>query len=338
MQPKYIISMDLGATKCAAGVISYHQETHKLECERTCQITLTETTSLNDMVAQLEYQLMLPFREANAVCIGAAGQYNGHELCHLSGVYPYRMPFAEVATAEKWPAYAILHDYDPVICATFTDYMQHPQHFIRLNDCVEMPHQRRVALGLGTGLGLKDGVLLPNGDFWLGKNEMGHIGIVTPPRASKTRLQQHQSFMQFLLSKQATTQEQITFESVLTGRGLVNLYHFFHGKLAAPDQISEKMRQGEAPEILDLLAWYLGLFVGCVQLTFLPEGGIWITGGVVIKNLEIFKQPSFQEGMTDSPAYLAQRKQYAMGVMVNPVHALIGAGYYAVRKLLVTSQ
>lgn len=336
MPSKHIVTMDLGATKCAAGVISYHPETHKLECERTCSVLLDETTSLKDMISQIEYQLMIPFREADAVCIGAAGQYNGHELCHLAGVYPYRMMFADLAKTDNWPAYAVLHDYDPVVCATFTDYMQHPQHFIRLNDCVEKPHQRRVALGLGTGVGLKDGVLLPNGDFWLGKNEMGHIGIVTPPRASKERLQQHQAFMRFLQDRQQQTQEQISFESALTGRGLVNLHQFLYGapNTPTPDLISEKMRTGQAPELLDLLAWYLGLFVGTVQLTFLPEGGIWITGGVVIKNLEIFKQASFEEGINDSPAYLQERKQYAMGVMVKPEHALIGAGYYAIRKLL----
>ncbi len=336
MQSKHIVTMDLGATKCAAGVITYHPETHKLECERTCQVMLDETTSLKDMIQQIEYQLMVPFREADAVCIGAAGQYNGQELCHLKGVYPYPMMFAELAKADNWPAYAVLHDYDPVVCATFTDYMQHPSHFIRLNDCVEMPHQRRVALGLGTGVGLKDGVLLPNGDFWLGKNEMGHIGIITPPRASATRLQQHQAFMRFLHDRQQQTNEQISFESALTGRGLVNLHQFLYGKdnTPTPDVISEKMRAGQAPELLDLLAWYLGLFVGTVQLTFLPEGGIWITGGVVIKNLEIFKQASFEEGICDSPAYLQERKQYAMGVMVKPEHALIGAGYYAIRKLI----
>jgi hypothetical protein len=50
--------------------------------------------------------------------------------------------------------------------------------------------------------------------------------------------------------------------------------------------------------------------------------------------LEIFQQPSFLEGITNSPSYLNERKECAMGVMVNPEHALIGAGYYAVKKLL----
>lgn len=336
MQDKTIVTLDLGATKCAAGIIRYEEDTGKLSCERTTQVLLTETTSLAQLIKTIEQQLDLPFSRAQAVCIGAAGQYNGRELCHVEGVYPYSMPFAELAEKEKWPRYAILHDYDTVVCATFTDYMQQPHHLIRLNDCQFEFNQRRIALGLGTGLGLKDGILLPNGDFWLGKNEIGHIGIINPPKAKPIRLQQHQELVQFLRSNQAKTTEQITLENILTGRGLVNLHQFLYPQQTAPtpEVVGERMSAGEVPELLDLLAWYLGVFIGSVQLIFLPAGGIWITGGVVMKNLEIFQQDSFQEGIVASPAYLHERETYPMGVMINPEHALIGAGYYAAKRLL----
>jgi len=336
MQDKTIITLDLGATKCAAGIIHAAADTGVLTCMRTCQVLLTDTISLAHLIKTIEELLDMPLHAADAVCIGAAGQYNGRELCHLSGVYPYAMPFADLAEKEKWPRYAVLHDYDTVVCATFTSYMQQPHHLIRLNDCKLEHGQRRVALGLGTGLGLKDGVLLPDGDFWLGKNEIGHIGIINPPKASPLRLQQHQAFMRFLRSRQEKTTEQITFENILTGRGVVNLHQFLYPSqpVPSPAVAGEKISTGEIPELLDLLAWYLGVFIGSVQLIFLPAGGIWITGGVVMKNLEIFQQGSFQEGIMASPSYWIERQHYPMGVMVNPEHALIGAAYYAVKRLL----
>jgi glucokinase len=222
------------------------------------------------------------------------------------------------------------------VCATFTSYMQDPENLLRLNTCVADPYQRRVALGLGTGLGLKDGVLLPDGNFWLGKNEAGHIGIINPPLADSTRLSQHQEFMRFLYRKQEKSQQQITFENILTGRGLVHLYQFLHPSSAeiTPEFVGEQMTSNKANDVMDLFAWYLGLYVGSVQLIFLPEGGVWITGGVVIKHLEIFQQPAFAAGIVSSPAFQEERSKYALGVMVNPQHALIGAGFYAVRKLL----
>jgi glucokinase len=94
------------------------------------------------------------------------------------------------------------------------------------------------------------------------------------------------------------------------------------------------MAAGNAPELQDLFAWYLGLFVGSVQLIFMPEGGLWITGGVAIKHLDLFQQSAFTEGIQASPAFRAERELYPLGVMKNPEHALIGAGYYAAQRLL----
>ena len=336
MTDSTIIALDLGATKCAAGIIEYSHETKNFSCLQSCSVKLAETSSLPDLLEQLSAQLHMPFTSADAVCIGAAGQYNGMELHHLDGVYPYPMRFAEIAEKQQWPDYAIIHDYDTIICATFTSYMQNPDNLLRLNSCSPLLYRRRVALGLGTGLGMKDGVLLQNDDFWLGKNEIGHIGIIHPPLTDAVRLSQHQEFMRFLLAAQTHTHQQITFENILTGRGLVHLYQFLYpsAEMITPEMVGEAMLAGKAPALLDLLAWYLGLFIGSVQLMFMPEGGLWITGGVAQKHLEIFSQPSFNAGIEASPAYLHERQTYPLGVMKHPQHALIGAGYYAVQRLL----
>jgi glucokinase len=336
MRDKTIVTLDLGATKCAAGVIQYHHDTQDYICQTSCHLKLTDTTSLIDLIRHIEQQLGISFSAADAVCIGAAGQYNGRELCHLAGAYPYPMRFADIAQTEHWPNYAVIHDYDTVVCATFTSYMHNNQNLLRLNDCMPDPHKRRVALGLGTGLGMKDGVLLPSGEFWLGKNEIGHIGIIHPAKANATRIAQHQGFIRYLQTYQTRTDQQITFENILTGRGMVHLHEFLYPHLPTltPAEASQKIEAGAAPELLDLFAWYLGLFIGSVQLIFMPEGGIWITGGVVIKNLDLFKQASLQEGIDASPAYQHERQSHPLGVMTNPQHALIGAAYYAVKRLL----
>ena len=336
MTANTIISLDLGATKCAAGIIEYRQKSRDYFCLKTCHIKLADTTSLADLIAQIESQLDVKFSNVDAICIGAAGQYNGRELCHLTGAYPYPMRFAELAEKQDWPRYAVIHDYDTVVCATFTSYMHDEKNLLRLNDCPPAPHKRRVALGLGTGLGLKDGVLLESGEFWLGKNEIGHIGIINPPLTDTNRYAQHQAFMQSLRAHQLRTNEQITFENILTGRGLVHLHQFLYPNESAitPETAGERISAGKTPELLDLFSWYLGLFIGSVQLIFLPEGGIWITGGVVIKNLEIFQQPAFTAGINASRSYLDVRSTQPLGVMINPHHALIGGGFYAVHRLL----
>lgn len=336
MSSDTIITLDLGGTKCAAAIIKHAHDTDQFICDKSCNIPLAETRSLIDLIRQIESQLQIKLSDADAVCIGAAGQYNGRELLHLDGVYPYSMPFADIAADEHWPQYAVIHDYDTVVCATFTSYMQDANNVLRLNTCKIEPHKRRVALGLGTGLGMKDGVLMPSGDFWLGKNEVGHIGIINPPQTDTERLAQHQEFMQFLYKNVKSNQNAITLENILTGRGLTHLHQFLYPGLQSltPEVIGIQMTNGNIPELLDLFAWYLGVFIGSIELIFMPESGIWITGGVALKNLEIFTQPSFTAGIQTSPAYMHERASYPLGVLKNPQHALIGAGYYAVKRLL----
>lgn len=328
---KHIIAWDLGATKCAAGWVEYHAETNDFICQRTSTVKLADTHSLDDLIQRIETQLGVRMRDADAVSIGAAGQYADGVL-NLEKAYPYPMTFANASKQHGWQRFTVIHDYASIVCATFTSYMQQASNIKRLNQAPMQNNGRRVAFGIGTGLGLKDGVLFPNGDFWLGKNEIGHIGITVPPHASEQHQHRHVELMRFLRS---LGQESVTFETILSGAGTVRLYHFFHpGKnKITPEEVGSKMRVGLTPELLDTFAWYIGLFVGTVQLSFMPEGGVWMTGGVALHHLDVFDRPAFFAGIHASPAYQTQRLDYPLGVLCNPEHALIGSAYYAQKRL-----
>lgn len=332
---KMIIAWDLGATKCTAGLLEYLENADDFVCKKEVTIKLRAATSLEDLCKQLESQLAFSLRDADAICIGAAGFYNGEELV-LENPYPYPMTFAKLAKEECWPPFAVIHDYAPIVCATFTSYMNHASNVKRLNAKPLHQHERRVALGIGTGLGLKDGVLLKNGDFWLGQNEIGHIGITAPPQASPFYLNRHHEWMRFLQYElQQEKNTPITFEKILSGSGMARLYQFFYPKEnpLLPEEVGAKVRAGLAPEVLAAFSWYLGLFVGCVQLSFMPPGGIWITGGVALHHLDAFDHPDFFAGIHASPAYLNKRQEYPLGVLCNANHALIGGAYYAIKRL-----
>lgn len=333
---KTFVTWDLGATKCTAGVVEFDDYNQELICTKLYSIKLADTLSLHDLINQLETGLGFKMPNADAICIGAAGQYDGEQLI-LEGVYPYPMNFAAVARSLHWPAFEVIHDYASIVCATFTSYMRDPRNIKRLNDCEINPYGRRVAFGIGTGLGLKDGVLFHNGDFWLGKNEMGHIGVVCPPLADKNHLIRHREIMKFLQERYQSEDPnfQITFEKILSGQGVLRLYKFFYPNSTetTPEEVGLRMREGQIIEMLDAFAWYIGLFVGTVQLSFMPEGGIWITGGVTLNNLDVFNRTDFFAGIHASPAYQNQREEYALGLMTNLEHALLGSAYYATRRL-----
>lgn len=333
---KTFIAWDLGATKCTAGIVECDSTTHALSCKKQTSIKLTAASSLPDLIHQLEAQLGIRMSDADAVCIGAAGHFDG-EFLQLENAYPYPMHFGEIARRFEWPTYEVIHDYAPLVCATFTSYMTDQHNIKRLNRCAMNTYGRRVTFGIGTGLGLKDGVLFNNGDFWLGKNEIGHIGITTPPHADVTHLKRHHELMSCLQEKiRKEHNPAISFEKILSGQGIVRLYQFFHpdDKHITPEEVGIKMQNNQETELQNTFAWYIGLFVGTVQLSFMPEGGIWISGGVALNHLDVFDRPDFNAGIYASPAYLLQREEYPLGVLCNPEHALIGCGYYAARRLV----
>jgi glucokinase len=333
---KTIIVWDLGATKCAAAVVHYDEHSQELHCENSYTTKISAHASLNDLIENLEQGLEKSMSDVDAICVGAAGQYDG-EVLNLESGYPYPMTFAEIARKRHWPKFAVIHDYAPIVCATFTAYMHDEKNVKRLNECPIAPFGRRVALGVGTGLGLKDGVLFEKGDFWLGCNEMGHIGIGTPAIKDPACQKRHAELIRFLLSEKVLKpHEPLTFERILTGQGMVKLYRFFHpaGGDITPEELGTIISKGEAKDVLSLFAWYLGLFVGTVQLTFMPEGGIWITGGVVLNHLKTFDHDEFQHGIEATPGYLALRREIPLGVLQGSQHAFMGGGYYASKRLL----
>ncbi len=341
---KTIVTWDLGATKCAAAVVTFNQSTKELQCKKTATIRVRSCQSLHDLAAHLEEMLAISFGSVDAICIGAAGQYDGEYLLLDKGnpdlSYPYPMGFAELAAKENWPPFAIVHDYSPIICATFTSYVEQEQNIVRLNTAEINPHGRRVALGIGTGVGMKDGILFQNGDFWLGTNEMGHIGVTAPPSADSIYIQRHRELLKFLRSEHLLADDApLTFEKILANQGMARIHAFFdsNAKDKTAEEIGLLVRDGKANDTLATFAWYLGLLVGTVQLSFMPDGGLWITGGVVLNHMETFAQKEFQLGIESSPAYLALRQQFPLSVLAGEEHAFMGAAYYASRKLLTAA-
>jgi glucokinase len=336
MMRKTFVVWDLGATKCAAAIIDYDFHTDQFDCIKTTRVKLTECNSLDELIERIEAELDFKMRRSDAICIAAAGRYNGYEV-ELEAGYPYAMDFDRIAKKDGWRNMAVVHDYVPVACATFTTYLKQSGNVKQLNKGRQNKFGRRVVLGVGTGLGLKDSVLLPNGDFWLGSNEAGHIGLTFPPKALPHTEVRHREFVKFLkLDGGLREGEVLTFEKILSGNGLKRIHHFVTGNHEmTPEEISKKMTEGEHQETLEMLAWYLGLFIGTVELAFMPDGGIWITGGVVLKNLALCDQPELWKGIYACPAYRADRELFPLNVMVGPDYALMGCAYYASRRMLI---
>lgn len=331
-----IFAWDLGATKCAIALVEYHVTTGAYYILQSTRTKLTDHNSLEAMVDFLETDLGLKMKEADGIVIAAAGQYEAGVI-HHTNPYPYPMNIGEIAEARGWKKFTVVHDYVPIACATFLTDDLSKTAMLTLNEGQPNKFGRRVAFGVGTGLGLKDGVLLPNDDFWLGENEAGHIGIPYPPHMTDDECKTHEAFMEFLKEDQKNLKRPtISFETVLSGRGFALCHQFASGshETLSPERTAEIVKATQDHRTLSLFGWYLGLFVGTVQLLFMPTGGIWIMGGVILKHLNVFHRSTFTRGIELSPAYSSERSRFPLKVIVGPEYVFLGSAYYGIHRLL----
>jgi glucokinase len=127
-----------------------------------------------------------------------------------------------------------------------------------------------IAIFCGTGLGV--GVLVKEKPLTLISTEAGHIFFQALDRFDL-------KFLDFLKEKQ----KELSYEEVLSGRGLENLYEFFHGeRLSAPMITALAKKQDErAGQAVKTYFKYLGRFCSQLALCYLPLGGIYLSGGVI---------------------------------------------------------
>lgn len=315
---------DLGGTKCGAAHVEYNGK--QLCCEQMVEFKLSEFKSLDELVDRIEAELNLKHEQVDRILIAGAGTYNGHSL-ELENPYPFEMDFARIANERYWKMFKVAHDYLPVLCATFLADYHHDQHVIPILPGKRDPRGRHVVFGVGTGLGVKDGALISENKVWVGSNEMGHVGITFPPLADEEDQERHYAFMEFL---QETINGPITFEKVLSGEGLARIHQFCveEADVLPPHKVSKLLIGGDAADTVAMFAWYLGLFIGCLQLTFMPTGGLWLTGGVLKKNPMLAMHPELKRGIQAHPAYQHIRQDFPLDLIISDELAFLGGAWY----------
>eukprot|EP00425_Heterocapsa_triquetra_P025125 CAMPEP_0195120552 /NCGR_PEP_ID=MMETSP0448-20130528/122091_1 /TAXON_ID=66468 /ORGANISM="Heterocapsa triquestra, Strain CCMP 448" /LENGTH=431 /DNA_ID=CAMNT_0040157979 /DNA_START=51 /DNA_END=1341 /DNA_ORIENTATION=+ len=164
-------------------------------------------------------------------------------------------------------------------------------------------------VGAGTGLGEAFLTTGFNGDYDVWPTEGGHAEFA--PRASGSSNLEFE-MVQYLQIKYSA-KARVSIERVVSGRGLGNIYEFLAWKF--PEKINKQVHRAfigpvEGPRLFDpaaitmaaargdcvLSKWAVELFcsaygseVGCVGLTYMPFGGLFVTGGVTHKLREFIK-------------------------------------------------
>ncbi len=212
-------------------------------------------------------------------------------------------------------------------------------HFVYLNKPSVSTQGNVAILAAGTGLG--EAIV-----YWDGDNhhviatEGGHCDFA--PTTDEEIL-----LLQYLLKKYP---DHVSYERLVSGEGLVNIYHFF--KALYPTEIvlktEKQMLQNDPAAVISqkaimkedalcvkalrLFCKLYGAESGNLALKCLPYGGVVLAGGIGTKILPVLKEKAFMQGFLEKGRYGEILQKIPVKVCTNPEAALLGAAYYACEK------
>jgi glucokinase len=168
-------------------------------------------------------------------------------------------------------------------------------------------------LGAGTGLG--EAMVTFQGDRWtVVPGEGGHADFA-PQDEEQARL---------FLSLRERYGGHVSWERLLSGMGLENIYEFLTGREEEPARIAAMATQGDPAAIrtFDIFVDIYGSEAGNMALRILARGGIFLAGGIAAKNVPFFtdgrfvraylRKGRFRELLETMPVYLITNEQVGL--------------------------
>jgi len=215
---------------------------------------------------------------------------------------------------------------------------------ITLQDGEADPTAPIACLGAGTGLGVV--FLTPNpvdGQYEAFASEGGHCEYA--PRNALER-----DLLKFLQEK---FKGRISVERVVSGKGLVNVYEFLRSKFPEQVYVNIDKQIMNAPsegakyigahlhdntlckQTFEIMFRAYGATAGNLGLTYLPYGGIYIAGGIILKTMELVTGPDteFMEAFHDKGRVKGVLKNVPLKVVTAEDLGMRGAHVVASREL-----
>ncbi len=203
-----------------------------------------------------------------------------------------------------------------------------------LNAGVPRPQGTIAVIAAGTGLG-EGGLVWNRARYQTLPSEGGHTDF-----APRNELEM--DLLRFLLTKY----KRVSYERVVSGMGIVNLYQFFRTRVnyAEPPWLTEQLggdaaaaiskaaRDGKdeaSAKAMELFVSLYGAEAGNLGLKLLSSGGLFIGGGIAPKILPMMQQSTFMDSLTGKGRLSGVVKNMPVSIILNDKIALYGAAHYA---------
>jgi glucokinase len=144
------------------------------------------------------------------------------------------------------------------------------------------------------------------------------------------------------------THARVSWERVVSGMGIANIYAFLleHRRASTPTWLQDEIATGELAaavaraatlqtdpicvETMQLLFTLYGREAGNLALKHMALGGVYLAGGVTLRNLELLRASGFIEGFCDKGRMRELMGRMPVQVILDPHATLRGAARLAV--------
>lgn len=150
-----------------------------------------------------------------------------------------------------------------------------------------------------------------------------------------------------LLSHLKTRFGRVSWERVVSGMGIANLYDFLltrHGSQTpdwlrkvideggdTPAAVAQAAAEGRCPICVETMELFLRLYgreAGNMALQQMALGGVFLAGGIALKNLPALRRGGFLEGFFDKGRMGALMRRMPVRVILQPHTPLLGAARF----------
>ena len=328
MKTLKILAGDIGGTKTRLGLFSVSKKRPCMISKKT--FASGEYKNLEDILADFIGR----YRDISAACLAIAGPLVDPVISRTTNL-PWIIHKNSIRKKFSLPRLEIIND---LVANAYGISSLNKSDFAILNKGIPKKGNEGL-ISAGTGLGMA--MLCWNGkEHIFSSSEGGHVEF-GPRNSIEIEL------LQYLIESIG----HVSYERILSGQGLVNIYNFLKhsGRFGAePKWLSEEISHGDPASAIastaylkknricsmamDMFASIYGAAAGNLALHAMAVNGIYIGGGIAPKIIWKLNDGSFMSSFNDKGRFSQFMSQIPVKVILNDRSALIGAALYALHS------
>jgi glucokinase len=327
--PAFLVAGDVGGTKTHLGLYAVNGK--DLSPTRDHTYATRDFPGLEAALAEF----LAGAGRVNAACFGVPGPVIDR-VSHATNV-PWNMREQSIGAALGGAPTRLVNDLE---ATSYGVLHLEDSKFATLQQGQDRPgHATKAVIAAGTGLG--ESALVATADGWHAIASEGGHSDFAPRGKDQLRL------LEFL-SKEF---DHVSFERVLSGPGLHNIYRFLAAGSPDPEPpwlidrmrtedpsavISEVALAGGDPRCAQALEMFVEIYgaeAANLALKFLALGGVYLGGGIAPKILPVLERGGFLRAFLNKGRLKSTLERIPVRVTLDPAAALIGAAHIALSML-----